>query len=163
MPCGTDREKARAALLQGYAIVRTTITSSGPQLNDYDAHRVLFAGEALLDAYKVLTWQAAMQEQARWPLKPKHHHWHEGLRTCVATRRNPQSHWLPKHEHFVGIVAKIASKAHPATCSRRALERWALKIAVRNAPPVKAPLAPRAKKARFYRFRVRGVCFTKKY
>ena len=115
----------------------------------------MFAGEALLNAYKVLTWQAAMQEQARWPLKPKHHHWHEGLRTCVATRRNPQSHWLPKHEHFVGIVAKLASRAHPATCARRALERWALQIALRGAPPVKAPLPPRAKKARSYKFRVR--------
>ena len=81
-PCGTDREKARAALLEGYAIVRTTITSSGPQLNDYDAHLVLSAA-----AKKEIEVGKAEGDAANIQPEERRQLWMQYLRSRKSTKR----------------------------------------------------------------------------
>ena len=93
-------------------------------------YRLHTAGYVLVRSYKILAWSASRHNRARWQLKPKHHHILEGIHHAKKTLRNPRAHWLFKHEDFVGRIARLASKAHPTTCAKRALQLWAIKMAL---------------------------------
>ena len=128
-------------ILQAYADIRNLMENSGAWLQDMEATRLYTAGRLLLNSYKALSWEAQQNNQARWQLKPKHHHYFEGLRYAYFHRRNPAYQWLYKHEDAVGRVARMAAKAHPSTCAVRALERWLLNFCVNHLTPV-APTPP---------------------
>ena len=126
----SDRDRVRVSLLQGWEVIYRTITHAGEWLSPAEAQRLHTAGYVLVRSYKILAWSASRHNRARWQLKPKHHHILEGIHHAKKTLRNPRAHWLFKHEDFVGRIARLASKAHPTTCAKRALQLWAIKMAL---------------------------------
>ena len=153
LPNGDVHDKLRGTVLQAYVRIRNIITHAGLWLTADEAQELLDAGKLMLNSYKLLSWDAAPDSSPRWPLKPKHHHIDEGIRNAFKTRRNPRTHWLFKHEDFVGKEAKLVAKSHTATCGRRALERWVLRVALETGTPSTAAVRPKYSSKGAMRFR----------
>eukprot|EP00969_Alexandrium_andersonii_P314036 13873386-Alexandrium_andersonii.AAC.1 len=133
--------------------MRGLLNNGSAQFTVREAALFLECGKQLLNSYKLLAFEAAEHTRARWQLKPKHHHFDHGVRRAFLTRRNPANHWLFKHEHAVWCVAKLASKAHAATCAKRAMERWLLRWVLKVAPSTKTPPQLKANSKYSQRFR----------
>ena len=146
---GSEEQRVRATLLQAYSNMRMVMKDSGHYLTSKQKRQLQNAGLVMLNAYKLLNAIAEHNKVPRWQLKPKHHHVFEGIMTAFQSGQHPQTHWLYKHEDFVGRISKLCSKAHPSTAQKRALERWCLQLALRSAPKVQA--ISKKKRTRFCR------------
>ena len=66
-----------------------------------------------------------------WLLMPKHHHlWHCAWDT-LATRINPKNSLLLSAESFVGDMGRVARACHRTSVSKRTLDRWRAKMALK--------------------------------
>ena len=142
----TEHAKMRATVLQAYTVLQGLMRAADRHFSPRQADRFLKAGKILLTAYAWLTREAELSSRPRWPLKPKHHHFDHGVRDAHASRTNPASQWLFRHEDYVGRIAKIAGKAHPAKAAQVCMQRWLTRWAM------KGPLRVRGRNARMKRF-----------
>eukprot|EP00969_Alexandrium_andersonii_P272514 12044158-Alexandrium_andersonii.AAC.1 len=106
--------------------MQDVIRAAAAKLSNSEAKQLLDAGLGFLRAWVLLSIRARRMGIPRYQLKPKHHHLEEGLRETFRSKRNPTQTWCCRHEHFVGITAKLAGKVHVSTATRRVLQRWLL-------------------------------------
>ena len=139
--------------LASWREAQRVVDTAGPILTDQEASDLMAAGEKFCKTWSLLNIQAAAESRARYSVKPKHHHWQHAIHEACATKRNPKSLWLYRHESFVGFMGKLANRTHVATTSTRAVQRYLLSLRRKRA--LSAP-TPRGK-PRFAR-RVRKIC-----
>ena len=110
--------------LHGHSRMNDIMATSGQTFTPEQAASFKSAGYVCLQAWVQLAVQNAGRN--RFQIKPKHHLLEHGLNHACATFRNPRSHWLYRHESFVGTTARISARCHVSTATRRTLQRWML-------------------------------------
>ena len=128
---------------------------AGRQFTKRQARRFYVAGLLMLRCYSLLSRAAHLRRQARWQMKPKHHHLWHAFRHALDSRLNPRSHWLYKHEDFMGIASAIGVHIHPSSLSRELLAVWSLSWAMRVPEQFNQKELKRKRCTRFAR-RLRG-------
>ena len=136
LECTTVEHMLVVIYLRAHRQVQDVMSSADRMFTDTEATLFLESGRLLLRSWSRLNRRAELSNQARWQLKPKHHHFEEGLHKAFQTRINPRHEWAYKHESFMGIVAKVCSKVHVSTCSLRTAQRWLLRWAKLAKPMV---------------------------
>ena len=113
--------------LRSHTRVQDIMASAERHFTADEAQEFLAAGLMMLRAWARLTRLAELQREKRWQLKPKHHHWEEGLYWAFETRPNPRHNCAYKHESFVGLIARISAMVHVSLVSKRTAQRWLLR------------------------------------
>jgi len=108
----------------GWSEVQAVMHEAADTFSEQQANRFLKGGLTCLRSWGILAQLSARRHVQRHQIKPKHHAYEEAVRFAHRTRRNPRTTWLYRHESFVGLIGKVANKTHPATASRRVLQRW---------------------------------------
>ena len=114
--------------LRSHCTVQDIMASADAYFTADQAQEFLCAGNMMLRAWARLSRRAEIHGAKRWQLKPKHHHWEEGLYRGFETRVNPRHKWAYKHESFIGMIAKVAARVHVSQVSGRTAQRWSLRF-----------------------------------
>ncbi len=125
-PSPDNRGKLRGACLLAHHRYHEVMRTAGPHFTVRQAGQFHEAGLMMLRSFSLLSRTAHLHHRARWQLKPKHHHLWHGFHHAKESRTNPRSHWLFKHEDFIGLAAALGKHIHPASLSRQLLRTWAL-------------------------------------
>ena len=124
---GPDRHgKLVDVCLMAHGRYHQVMRDAGRQFTASQAREFHDAGLLMLRSYSLLSRSAHLRRQARWQMKPKHHHLWHAFRQVLDSCTNPRSHWLFKHEDFMGLAAAIGVHIHPSSLSRELLATWSL-------------------------------------
>ena len=129
--CDTTGHRLRTTVLVSYRDMHQMMRSCGDAFSSEEADLFYSVGNKMLLAYACRSRLAQDLGQARWQIKPKHHHMCHGVSRAQKSKRNPRSQWLFKHESFVGAMCKVGAKTHANTASVSACKKWCLGWAVR--------------------------------
>ena len=81
--------------------------------------------KALL-SYEWLSKTCASCSVYRYNMRPKFHHYDEGLRRCVRTGASMSLTYSFTPEDFMGLCARMCAKVHGSNISSRGVARWLL-------------------------------------
>lgn len=127
-PVRNPHERDRAAMLWGFAHFHHLLRTCGMWMTDSELHELRRARDAMLQCYHSLSANAAIFNQSRYPIKPKHHMLSHAEHNAQLTRLNPGSHWCFAEEDNMGIMMRICASVHNSTMGTRALERWCMQF-----------------------------------
>jgi hypothetical protein len=130
-PCEDPRQKLIDTALLAHMRYHGIMREATETFTERQAQRFHHNGLVMLRAYALLAKDAYNRQRPRFQLKPKHHHLWHGFYHARLTLLNPRSHWLFKHEDYVGICTKVSRLIHPSSLSRRVLESFSIGIATR--------------------------------